>query len=177
MRLFAAIYPPAEIAAQLLARLSAVSFLPGPGSLPDHIHLTVHFIGEIDPRQLDDTIESVRRSVAGLPPPVVDISQVASWPPHGLARMAVALAKVDPEFMEARRRLIARLARNRKSKGEESFQPHFTLHRFPHGQPSPAFSHAIEPLSFRAAELRLMRSVLKPTGAEHGLVATAAFDG
>ena len=74
LRLFIAIYPPRGMIEQILqtGRLflheHAADFAEGTAQFVpvDQVHLTVHFLGNVSPRRLDDTLESLDRAKKGL---------------------------------------------------------------------------------------------------------------
>lgn len=168
-RLFVAVYPPAEIVAQLLAALAKLT-------LPDHrvtpaaqVHLTLQFIGDRDARELPAVTESVERALSGLGPIEVRIAKLISLPLDATPRLIAAAADEHPLLSEAHKRLARRLASPGRA-SEEKFLPHFTLARFAPqhtAADAPAILEPIAPITFTLREAQLVASVLHPSGAEH----------
>jgi 2'-5' RNA ligase len=177
MRLFVAIYPPPEVASGLLDALARVPGVPGTPIPVGGIHLTLLFIGECDPRQLDAVTESVERSAAGIPRGKLTISAITGWPPGKTPRMAAAIAAASPEILEVQRRLAKRLARHPRAREEERFSPHITLQRYPHATQAPRVELSLEPVVAEVSEIRLMRSTLAPGGSRHDQLASFSLGG
>jgi 2'-5' RNA ligase len=171
-RLFVAIYPPVEIARALLAALGRLE-------LPDHrlvpveqVHMTLQFIGDTPAPELDRTTETVRRSTGGVKGFDLEPRLLIKLPQRGPARLIAAEADGPAELMEIQRRLVTRLARSARRNPSNRFRPHLTLCRF---RSPTAMARIDEPLDvepFAVREIRLMRSTLRPQGAQHDEVAS-----
>lgn len=169
LRLFVAIYPPPEIVAEALEWLSAFRLPPHRLTPADQVHLTLQFIGDVTPGRLDETIESVERSAAGLDAFTLQLTRLLRLPERGPARLIAAEADQPVSLMEMQRRLAHRLARNPRENSGDRFLPHFTLARFR----SPTWFDidvgdaplASEP--FVVESVALMSSTLTPEGARH----------
>ncbi|GJQ29302.1 MAG: RNA 2',3'-cyclic phosphodiesterase [Phycisphaerae bacterium] len=167
-RLFIALYPPPEVAERLLARAVARNVPGARWVQPDHVHLTVHFLGETDDRDLPRVSESVERAVAGLEPFTLSITGLISLPAHGSPRLIAARCDDNSTLTETHQRLVARLARPRRRSGGR-YLPHLTLARFgPAGGPRHAavWDEAMW-IAFRVDHLTLVESTLRPDRAEH----------
>ncbi|QOJ00706.1 MAG: 2'-5' RNA ligase family protein [Phycisphaeraceae bacterium] len=162
-----AAYPPEHVAAGLLSRIDGLG-LPEHRSTPvAHVHLTLAFIGETRAAELPIVSESVSRSVSGLGPMTLTPNRLATLPARGVPRTLVCVAEASPVLVELHRRLVSRLVRRPRPRAEDRFLPHLTLARFPPGVnpgriDAPA---AVDP--FVVDRVRLVRSLLKPGGAEH----------
>lgn len=172
VRLFVAVYPTTDVAASLLERISGLD-LPGHRPvLAEQVHLTLQFIGDVDMRQLDETVESVQRSTSGLGAFDLTMRELIVLPQRGRARLIAVATDEPPAMMEMQRRLAQRLARYPRSKPGDRFLPHMTLARFR----SPAKFQlneqhaALEYQPFGVPSIRLMRSTLRPDGAVHEVV-------
>jgi 2'-5' RNA ligase len=170
LRLFVSVQPPLELSRQLHAELAPhLGGLPEGLRLvpPEQVHLTLQFIGETLERDLDDVTESVARSASGLRAGPVRCHSIAGLPDVGPLRVIAAMADIEPDLAEVQRRLAKRLARSARARSEGRFRPHLTLARI-HPDFNARFeSVPIPPLSFDAAAISLVRSVLRPTGAQH----------
>ncbi len=65
-RLFIAIHPPIEIVRSMVAALEALRLPAHRITREDHIHLTIHFIGDVAVKEIDRMRESVERSASGI---------------------------------------------------------------------------------------------------------------
>lgn len=174
MRLFVAAYPTgdwAERASDAAAAWASGLGLKGRATAAEAVHLTLQFVGEIDPRQLDVVEESVERACSGMSGLWFSADRLEVWPARGEARTVVAAGEASAGVVELHRRLASRLARNPRARGGGGFEPHVTLVRLEPGSRAPV-ERVCEraPERWTIGEVRLMRSVLKPSGAEHALV-------
>lgn len=169
-RLFVAAYPPHHLAEAWLATLTRLP-LPEHRAVPvDQVHLTLQFIGDTPAKELDTVIESVERACAGLSQCVLTPREWIALPERGPARLVAVETDAPPALLELQRRLARRLATNVKANPTKGFRPHLTLCRFR----SPAVLNAPLPelaqpasMPFSVSQVVLMRSVLRPDGAEH----------
>jgi 2'-5' RNA ligase len=173
LRLFVAAYPPPEIAARLLEASAKLGIANAKLTNPAQLHLTLQFIGDTPVRDLPDIHESIARSVSGLAPATLRVTRLQTMPsrrPHLIA----AIIDPDPTVSELHRRLALRLARSLKEKGR-AYLPHMTTARFRDTRQA-EISYQLDPTpEFEVAEVLLMRSVLRPTGAEHHIEARFAL--
>ncbi|MCK6476404.1 MAG: RNA 2',3'-cyclic phosphodiesterase [Phycisphaerales bacterium] len=174
LRLFVAIYPPPDLAKQLIDALPALDLPDHRPSPVEQVHLTLHFIGDIDARQLEDVRESVRRAAAGLPKFELVPQRLMTLPQHGPVRLVACETDLPPVLAELHQRLVRRLARNPRD--HQRFAPHMTLCRFKTPTVRPGVDHALDSENFPPfgiESLRLMRSKLLTSGAQHEVVMTA----
>lgn len=171
LRLFVAVYPPLEITETLEAHAARLD-LPVHRPVPlEQIHLTLQFIGDTPVAAMDETIESVERAAGGLQAGRLQVRGLVSLPERGAGRLVAAVTDAPPVLRELKDRLVTRLARERTKK-KRPFLPHLTLLRFRAPRPGPRIDEAIEDgPAFDLSVIRLMRSTLRPQGAEHVEVA------
>ncbi|WP_419192140.1 RNA 2',3'-cyclic phosphodiesterase [Engelhardtia mirabilis] len=172
-RLFVAVHPPLAIATDLLATLDGLDLPDHRLTRPDQIHLTVLFVGEVDERDVPLVAESVERAAAGVRAFELAPDGWMALPERGPSRLIAAGAQAPSALAELHRRLAARLVV--KGRKPRSFLPHLTLCRFT--RPTPFELSAPFPgvAPFEIGEVSLMRSVLRPEGAEHRQVARFAL--
>lgn len=175
MRLFVALYPPAEAATAMLELLQGVE-LPEHREVPaEQVHMTLQFIGDTDERQLGEVMESVERAAAGVRSLELTPRELMCLPERGDPRLVAVETDAPAGLMEIQRRLAAKLARNPRDK--QRFLPHMTLCRFRNGaRVWRVERRALEMEPFAVREIRLMESVLKPGGAEHREVGRAGLE-
>lgn len=175
MRMFVAAYPSHESGRAMLKAAEQLT-LPPHQMLPrEQVHLTLVFIGDVPAIELDAATESVERSAAGLTAFTLTPTRLISLPARGPARLVAAETDAPAALMELQRRLAHRLANNVREKDDRPYRPHLTLCRFR----SPAHGVAVdEPLNapaFLVDRIALIRSTLKPDGAQHFEVAGFAL--
>ncbi len=190
LRLFVAIYPPRDVAEQMLrcARLhlhehaaryegAAAQFVA-----LEQVHLTLHFLGNVSARDLPETIGSIDRAKKGLHAFSLIPGAIIALPPSGRHKPRLIAIETDApaDLLELQRRLAQRFARPAREKPGDRFLPHMTLARFRWsrgGEPleHPAWRGPIEqqptPAFFDVTEFHLVKSVLRPDGAQHQSVA------
>ena len=173
MRLFVAVYPDAG-GASALARHAAGIEREHEGrfraTAPQLLHLTLLFIGDTSERELEDVRESIERSVAGVGAFELGAGRLVGLPSEREARLVAAETDSPPGLLEVQRRLAARLARNPKDKRPGRYLPHVTLGRFGQGATEAFEAREIPEVRFGVDGVRLMKSVLRPGGAEHAEV-------
>ena len=171
MRLFVALYPPVEVAAAMLASIEGLD-LPKHRVPPlEQVHMTLQFIGDRHERELDDVIESVERSAAGLGAFELTPRMLVSLPERGAGRLVAVQTDEPAALMEIQRRLAHRLA-DPKRRGRERFLPHMTVCRFAAETRMERINQPVNMEAFAVGEIKLMKSVLRPSGAAHALVHT-----
>lgn len=178
LRLFVAIYPTAEAARDLLRALGRLDLPPVAtyrATRPEQVHMTVQFIGDTEERELAEVEESVSRSAAGLEPFMLTPARLVTLPERGPPRLVVAVTDAPPGLLELQRRLASRLARTPRPKTGDRFLPHMTLCRFTGAAKAPRVAEPLQAAPFEVREVVLMRSVLRPAGAEHVEVSRVAL--
>lgn len=147
--------------------------LPAHRTTPrEQVHVTVHFIGDMDARRLDDTIESVERSASGLHTFVLTPLRLVALPERGHPRLVALETDAPPPLVELHRRLVHRLARparkaEREGAGRDRFLPHFTLCRFAHGVRAEQIDRPVSIDPIPVGHVSLVSSVLHAAGARH----------
>lgn len=133
VRTFIAINLPAQVLTQVAEfQRDFVSALPGAGirwTPPEHIHLTVRFLGDVPMADLPDLENALRRACAGVGPFVLRVSGAGCFPDSRRPRILyVGLeGALDPL-----KRLHAAIEQETGRWGEHEdreFHPHLTLGR------------------------------------------------
>lgn len=177
LRLFVAVYPPTETASGLVRRLAGLDIPAHRATPTGQCHLTLQFIGDTAPARLSEVVESVERSAAGLEAFDLCPMRLVSLPHRGPARLVAAETDAPATLLELQRRLVHRLARRPRGRGEERFFPHLTLCRFRSPTRIEPIEVPIQAEAFRVDRVVLMESRLSPGGAEHREVASADLAG
>jgi 2'-5' RNA ligase len=171
LRLFVAIYPPADAAAALLGALRGIGLARHRETPVAQVHMTLQFIGDRAAREVDSVAESVERSCAGVGAFTLLPLRIVTLPANAHPRLAAAETDAPARLLEVQRRLAHRLAREPRSDAADRFLPHLTLCRFAHGERQRRLALPIEAPRFLVDRVALVRSVLKPEGARHAEVA------
>lgn len=173
LRLFVAAYPPPEVAAAALEAIATLD-LPAHRATPaEQVHLTLQFIGDTPAKQLDETLESVRRAASGIGAFSLSPQRYITLPPasqRGRPRLVALETDAPGQLLELHRRLAHRLARALRRDPVDRFLPHLTLARFGPGPgegPARRIEAPAELPAFSVERVVVMRSVLRPEGAEH----------
>ena len=169
LRLFVCLYPPRDVAESLLSALAGQSLPEHRQVAAEQVHLTLHFIGEIDSRQLDEVRESVERSASGLECFSLAITSLISLPERGETRLVAARCASHSTLEELHRRLVHRLAR--KKQGREDFLPHMTLVRLRVPTRMERVELPLDRVEFPVRAIHLVQSHLQTGGAVHRTVA------
>jgi len=180
VRLFLAIDLPAELREELAglqARLRA-GCAGWRWVRPQGIHLTLRFLGEVEPARDAACRAAWREAVAPLPPFRAELGGIGSFPPRGRPRV-LWVGVVEPGPGGLLQELARRLERAARDCGFEPerrpFSPHLTLARAARGG-GPAPPPAVERASGRIAveRVQLFLSELHPAGARY--TALDSFD-
>ncbi len=185
MRLFVAAYPPPDAVDYLIGRVAELELPPHRTTPRDQIHLTLQFIGDTPESELARTLESVERATGGLAATRLRLLRLLALPARGPARLVAAETDSPATLVELHdrlesrleSRLVGRLAHDPGKARGRRYRPHLTLCRFrtpaPFLVPDNLFdeSEAGAAPAFPLDELRVIRSVLRPTGAEHSVLA------
>lgn len=180
LRLFVAAYPTIEVARELARIVGSADLPPCRMTVPEQIHLTLLFIGDTERTRLNDVIESVERSTAGVGPFMLTPMRLIVLPDRGRTPPRLVAAETDspPGMLEIQRRLASRLARTARGRAGDRFRPHLTLCRFVPGGPAGrvgglgSIGHVP---AFEVSHVSLMHSTLGPGGARHAEVARAVL--
>ncbi len=170
IRLFVALYPQEDARRQMLQ--APAKLQPPPDArhrvVPlEQVHMTLQCIGDTPERELPDTLESIRRSVSGLAPFSLTPLRLVTFPERGTPRLIAAETNAPPPLLECQRRLAQRLARSPRAKAGDRFRPHLTLCRFTASARPQALHSPVSLDPFPVEQVCLMRSILRPEGAEH----------
>ncbi len=180
LRLFVAIYPTADAAREMLRALGRLDLPPVAtyrATKAEQLHMTVQFIGDTEEPALAEVQESIERSASGLAAFTLAPQRLCMLPERGPPRLVAAVTDAPPPLLELQRRLAHRLARTPRPRTGDRFLPHLTLCRFTGGARAPRLEAALRAPPFEVAQVVLMRSILKPAGAEHAEVLRVPLGG
>ncbi|ACH37138.1 2',5' RNA ligase [Citrifermentans bemidjiense Bem] len=167
-RLFVAIDLPEEIKASLSQLSCAVT--GARWVAPSEIHLTLRFIGDVDPQ----TVSKIEKALSAVQFPSfpLRVAGVGHFPARGYPRVLWVGLEPHPELIALQQRIESALQPAGVSPEDRPFSPHITLARLK--ETPPAAVAAFESLHrglayppFPATEYVLYSSVLTPKGAIH----------
>lgn len=166
-RLFIAAYPPPDVVARMTALIDAVELPPCRRTPESHLHLTIHFVGDTPLKSVEDVRESLARAAAGIGAFTLEPVRLIGLPQRGPKRLIALELSCPPGLREIHDRLVRKLARSPRAQPSRKYLPHITLCRFNRpGQVSlPEAPVDLGP--FPVDQVHLMRSILRPDGAEH----------
>lgn len=140
---------------------------------PASIHLTLKFLGEVDPSKIDAIGEELKKAAEGIGPFTVSVEGVGGFPNLKTPRVIWVGIREGPELSKLHGNIDERLSLLGFEKDDRPFQPHLTLCRIRSLAEAKGLGKAAGELKtgismdFRAASFMLFKSVLSPKGAEH----------
>jgi 2'-5' RNA ligase len=167
LRLFVAAYPAREVVASLQEARRAVAPAGVREVAPGQVHLTLQFIGPVEPRDLERVEESVGAACRGVGAFELRPQRLISLPARGPVRVIAAETDAPAQLIELHRRLAQRLARDARQDPADRFMAHVTLARAQAGASAARVDAPVGCGPFRVDRVVLVRSVLRPEGAEH----------
>lgn len=190
MRLFIAIDLPADLqegmsrAAELLKRGLREGGIRW--ARPEGRHLTLKFLGEVDSSRLDQASRGMEQAAAHHAPFRIDLSGCGVFPnPRRPRVLWVGVENPDGELARLQAAIEDRLAELGFERERRPFHPHVTLGRVRRNVRGREVRElgerlgqiVIHPLGgTEVSEIYLIRSELKPTGAEYTRMATAGLE-
>lgn len=146
---------------------------------PHGIHLTLRFLGEVQPERLEAIVAAARAGLDGRPAPRLRTGELEVFPERGRPRVVwVGVEDEAGALADLHRALEGALEPLGFAPEGRPYSPHLTLGRVREGgDPRRALSEvtAPEPLSFRVAEAVLMESLLGDAPARYEVRARFAL--
>ena len=144
---------------------------------PENIHLTLKFLGDINPGEVDKICGAMTAAAKGVAPLTLTVAGIGVFP--GLKRPRVIWVglggKIQP-MLELQHNIENRLADVGFPKEKRSFKGHLTLGRFKEPADPDTIRRAMaeysdmENAQFEARRIVLFKSDLKPSGAVYSQV-------
>jgi len=152
---------------------------------PEGMHLTLKFLGDIDPSLVEKVTEAIELAARDTKPFMLSLSQPGGFPTLGDPRVLWVGLVGDLERLYSLQRAVeSQMQRLGFPPEKRRFSPHVTLGRVREGtrvgerhRIGNAFSRiAVDDVSaWRVGAVHLMRSTLTPTGAIYSQLARIAF--
>ena len=137
---------------------------------PANIHLTLKFLGPVEPSRIAAVREAVARATSSCRPFEVEVSGTGCFPSARSPRILwVGLSQVPNQLQQLHQTMEDEFAREGFAREQKLFSPHLTIGRIrsPRGARESAeklINSGFTGLTFRATEVIVMRSDLSPTG-------------
>ncbi|MAT40271.1 MAG: RNA 2',3'-cyclic phosphodiesterase [Ectothiorhodospiraceae bacterium] len=175
MRAFCALYPDSEGLDQIFQVLRQLREHPFPirWEKPDHIHVTLKFIADIDPAVLDQAIGDVSKTVTSMDSFRFRVDTLGAFPNPAKPRVVWVGSDSTPDKIATLHGLFEDACANYGVRKEQKkFTPHFTIGRTKKNGRVENLKNAFETISFQPFDVvfravRIMESTLTSQGAIH----------
>jgi 2'-5' RNA ligase len=142
VRLFAAVELSNDTRDAMAAEQKRIAALLGPAAAaltwirPDHAHLTLVFLGEVDAAQVPALVDNVGVDIDALPFEIV-FSGIGAFPSRGAPRVLwMGISSGEAPLRSLQRALTARVSAQGVVLEDREFHPHLTLARWTRSRPS-----------------------------------------
>ena len=183
VRTFVAIEPPSGLRAALAGVPEAAS-LPADTSVrwtpPENLHLTLRFLGDTPEDQLAPLSRALDAIAAGIPSFALELGAAGAFPDVQQARVLwIGLVDADRRLRRLRNQVEAAVRGLGWKREGRPFAPHLTLARLrkPARLPAGGWIETVPRCRFSVKEIALIRSTLKPAGAEYDILHRASLAG
>lgn len=172
MRTFIALEPPESLRREAvrLGRELAGHFPGVRWSSPENIHLTLRFLGEIDPRELAKLVSSVNAAAVGTGRLDLRVGRFGWFGPDRSPRVLWLGIEDNPSLAGLAARLERELVAAGFGRADKPFKAHLTLARIRKPLPRQPDRSAVERIARRewpawtAESLEVIKSTLTPEG-------------
>lgn len=178
MRLFVAVELPEPIRRRLGQRIEQRrgGFPRASWVRPENLHLTLAFLGEVDPDRLPELTAALAGPVAACSSFAARTAAAGAFPEQGSMRVVWIGLEPGAELAALAARIREAVAGVGLPGDEKPFQPHVTLARcrvrWPAGARENLSTLAPEPMPFAVTEAVLVESELAPGGSRYRQVAS-----
>jgi 2'-5' RNA ligase len=143
---------------------------------PQSIHLTLKFLGEITPAQVEEVFKGVEKAAANIPPFSLKSGSKGAFPSPKRPRVFwIGLAETGDQYLfELQKNIEAEMTLCGFPKEERVFKPHLTVGRVKNSREIEAISNIFmeydfPEIEFTAGEVLVMKSELTPHGARYSV--------
>lgn len=142
---------------------------------PESIHLTLKFLGEIDDAKALKVSAELQKAAEGIGPFNLEVGGVGCFPNARAPKVVWAGIKESVELSKLQKKIDERLSSIGFEAEKRPFTPHLTLCRIKSAEEGRALGRLVTEAAsgeqakaaFTAGSFVFMKSVLKPSGAEH----------
>ena len=137
---------------------------------PDNIHLTLKFLGPVDPSRIAAVRQAVERAAGSCSPFEVEVYGTGCFPSARSPKVLwVGLSRIPDQLQQLHSTMEDEFARAGFAREQKPFSPHLTIGRIrsPRGAREVAeklIERGFTGLTFQANEVIVMRSDLNPSG-------------
>jgi 2'-5' RNA ligase len=137
---------------------------------PSNIHLTLKFLGDVDPPRIERVRQAAERSAISISPFEIEVGGAGCFPsPRAPRVLWVGLATIPDSLKQIHERLEEELSREGFPRESKRFSPHLTIGRVRDPRNGSRLAEELqargfESENFQARELIVMKSELKPSG-------------
>jgi len=178
MRLFVALNLPPEERERIYRAAAPLrrAELPVRLTREPALHLTLRFLGEVEPAALEDLERAIAAAVAIVTPFTLRLGGTGAFPSLSRPRVLWVGVEAAPELLALHAALERRLEPLGIAREPGPFRPHLTLGRVRRGAALRGIATLLEEIHFaaslRVTEVELMRSHLTPEGSRYELLRT-----
>ena len=158
-----------RIQAGLRERTTGVSWVR-----PEGIHLTLKFLGEVDPDRIEGIASTAEECIKGIGPFTIGIRGCGGFPnPRNPRVIWIGVDDPGGELKELQARVEQGMEEMGFTREGRGYTPHLTIGRLRSGKGKGEVAQALEATkecdlgTMAVREICLFRSQLKPTGAEY----------
>ena len=178
IRTFIAIKISRELEAAFDTLIHSMKKNPGPVRWvnPQSIHLTLKFLGEITPVQVEDVCKGVEKAVTAIPPFSLKSGSKGAFPSPKRPRVFwLGLAETgEPHLFDMQKNIEEEMALCGFPKERRPFKPHLTVGRVKDSREIETISnifmeYQFPEIEFSADEVLVMKSELTPQGARYSV--------
>lgn len=151
---------------------------------PESMHLTLRFLGNITPDQVELADQAMAGAASGFEPVRIEVKGFGTFPPEKRPRVVwLGLGKGGTELGRVFEHLEAGLLENGLGPADKPFSPHLTLGRVKSGRGMGRVMRVLESEAKRsfgkylAESVFLIRSELHPGGARYTVLRERPFQG
>jgi 2'-5' RNA ligase len=150
---------------------------------PESIHLTLKFLGEIDDAKVQKASAELLKAAAGIGPFKVELEGVGSFPNPRNPRVVWAGVRENIVLLKLYKSVEERLTAVGFEADDRPFAPHLTLCRIKSAEDGRSLGKLLGEVkpeakaAFTVSSFVFMKSVLKPSGAEHTSIQEFALMG
>jgi len=146
--------------------------LPVRWERPDHIHITLKFMAEIDPEKLKEIAAALKEDLAATQAISMYINKLSAFPKIHKPRIMWLGGNWGPELPQIQASIEDLCDQFGIPREEKRFTPHFTVARVGKFEEITNLKNVYEAVSFKSFEtsfgdVRIMESTLTPQGAIH----------
>ncbi|OGY50984.1 MAG: 2'-5' RNA ligase [Candidatus Buchananbacteria bacterium RIFCSPHIGHO2_02_FULL_56_16] len=146
---------------------------------PDGLHLTLHFLGDLEPAQLGTVNTLLQKAAADSPPVGLELTNIGGFPSLEQPRVVVINARQTngSSLIDFQQTIGAELERINIATDARPWTPHLTLARVNGRCRFQTQGLTVPPLRIAVTSIELMESRLLPSGTEYNVISAFNLTG